>query len=317
MNAPEPEGSVVKWAQSLLEGEIPRGLRFKITPQKLQDRIDIISSARSSKDAINKAKKALRQLRSEFSQHQGIMEQYSITYQASSEHPGQSDSVFPVFKPRPSEVTELAKFIKRAHDFTLQTGAGVFVVEFPQEALVSANSVQPPNQVGCRNKTQVPYFRQTVRPIHSIAEKQREEPKSKKQKDNPIGYRVLQAGCGGKGTDLGRWDEPLADSMTEEAAERERQKPRWGVRYYGDLDATEELVQMLQISHPEMTQIQGCALRQIELGISGLDSPYLYLSEPGSMFALHCEDLGTISLNYHCRGNPKVWDLGICELLVR
>ncbi|KAK6495822.1 hypothetical protein TWF481_002868 [Arthrobotrys musiformis] len=180
MNAPEPEGSVVKWAQSLFEGEIPCGLRLKITLQKLQDCIDIISSTRLSKNAINKAKKTLQQLRSKFSQYQEIMEQYLIIDQTNSKHPGQSDSVFPIFKPHPSKVTELTKFIKRAHNFTLQIEAGVFVVEFPQKALVSANSVQPPNQVGCRNKTQVPYFRQTVRPIHSIAEKQREEPKSKK-----------------------------------------------------------------------------------------------------------------------------------------
>ncbi|RPA99642.1 JmjC-domain-containing protein [Choiromyces venosus 120613-1] len=84
--------------------------------------------------------------------------------------------------------------------------------------------------------------------------------------------------------------------------------PRDGTtQYSSDNDITPDLRCYLSLSDPKLTSLSGNVLRDKITVVTGIHTPYLYIGQAYTMFALHAEDYNALSLNYQHSGAPKSW----------
>lgn len=99
--------------------------------------------------------------------------------------------------------------------------------------------------------------------------------------------------------------------------------PGGEVYYSSDNDATPELRSFLGLADPKLAALDGNLMFDSTEMVIGIHTPYLYLGNPYTLFALHQEDYCALSLNYHHTGAPKMWrvtcprDFDRVEQLVR
>ncbi|CUS10999.1 unnamed protein product [Tuber aestivum] len=84
--------------------------------------------------------------------------------------------------------------------------------------------------------------------------------------------------------------------------------PRDGPTHYSsDNDITDDLRSYLSLSDPKLTSLPGNVLHDNITAVTGIHTPYLYIGQAYTMFALHTEDYNALSLNYQHSGAPKSW----------
>jgi len=84
--------------------------------------------------------------------------------------------------------------------------------------------------------------------------------------------------------------------------------PRDGpTQYSSDNDITDDLRRYLSLSDPKLTLLPGNVLHDNITAVTGIQTPYLYIGQAYTMFALHTEDYNALSLNYQHSGAPKSW----------
>ncbi|KAI5812415.1 JmjC domain, hydroxylase-domain-containing protein [Pyronema omphalodes] len=99
--------------------------------------------------------------------------------------------------------------------------------------------------------------------------------------------------------------------------------PGGAVYYSSDNDASPILRSVLGLGNPKFKELPGNEMDLALPRVQGIHTPYLYLGNPYTMFALHQEDYCALSLNYHHAGAPKVWritsplDFALVEDLVK
>ncbi|KAI5788498.1 JmjC domain, hydroxylase-domain-containing protein [Geopyxis carbonaria] len=89
--------------------------------------------------------------------------------------------------------------------------------------------------------------------------------------------------------------------------------PGGEVQYSSDNDAETDLRSYLGLSDPELCKLPGNVLFQAKNRVTGIHTPYLYLGNAYTLFALHMEDYSALSINYHHGGASKSWRV-ICPL---
>lgn len=77
--------------------------------------------------------------------------------------------------------------------------------------------------------------------------------------------------------------------------------------YSSDNDVTPQVRAYFGLSDPKLTALPGNVLHQSREPITGIHTPYLYIGQSYTMFALHSEDYNALSLNYQHSGSPKAW----------
>jgi hypothetical protein len=83
--------------------------------------------------------------------------------------------------------------------------------------------------------------------------------------------------------------------------------PGGAVYYSSDNDASPMLRSVLGLGNPKFKELPGNEMDLALPRVEGIHTPYLYLGNPYTMFALHQEVYCALSLNYHHAGAPKVW----------
>lgn len=86
-----------------------------------------------------------------------------------------------------------------------------------------------------------------------------------------------------------------------------KDNPGGEVYYSSDNDITPELRSYLGLRDPKLTKLPGNHIFDSSEFVIGIHTPYLYLGNPYTMFALHQEDYCALSFNYHHKGAPKMW----------
>jgi hypothetical protein len=91
--------------------------------------------------------------------------------------------------------------------------------------------------------------------------------------------------------------------------------PGGEVYYSSDNDVTPELRAHLGLQDPKLTKLPGNHIFDSTESVIGIHTPYLYLGNPYTMFALHQEDYCALSFNYttreprKCGASPVLWTL--------
>ncbi|RPB07967.1 JmjC-domain-containing protein, partial [Morchella conica CCBAS932] len=78
-------------------------------------------------------------------------------------------------------------------------------------------------------------------------------------------------------------------------------------KYSSDNDATEALRSYLGLKDPRLTELPGNIVHDSKHKVTGIHTPYLYIGQAYTLFALHAEDYNAFSLNYQHLGAPKTW----------
>lgn len=86
-----------------------------------------------------------------------------------------------------------------------------------------------------------------------------------------------------------------------------KQNPGGEVFYSSDNDVTEELRAYLGLVDPKLDKLPGNHIFDSTETVIGIHTPYLYLGNAYTLFALHQEDYCALSLNFHHKGAPKMW----------
>ncbi|KAF8243018.1 JmjC-domain-containing protein [Wilcoxina mikolae CBS 423.85] len=85
------------------------------------------------------------------------------------------------------------------------------------------------------------------------------------------------------------------------------ENPGGEVYYSSDNDATDALRSYLGLVDPRLQQLKENHMFDSTEIVIGIHTPYLYLGNPYTLFALHQEDYCALSLNFHHKGAPKMW----------
>lgn len=83
--------------------------------------------------------------------------------------------------------------------------------------------------------------------------------------------------------------------------------PGGEVHYSSDNDSTAALRAYLGLADLRLERLAGNRMFDSSQTVVGIHTPYLYLGNPYTLFALHQEDYCALSLNYHHHGAPKMW----------
>jgi hypothetical protein len=85
------------------------------------------------------------------------------------------------------------------------------------------------------------------------------------------------------------------------------ENPGGEVYYSSDNEVDDKLRSYLGLGDPNLDKLSGNLLFDSHQHVIGIHTPYLYLGNPYTLFALHQEDYCALSLNFHHKGAPKMW----------